>query len=615
MSRNRALVPLLTDLCLVLIVLFARIVTAGRYLHKWDSVQFALALSDYDITRHQPHPPGYPGYIALGWIARRFTQDDNAALVVVGAVSAAILVVVLHRFGRALLGGRGGLAAGLLAALNPLLWYYSSIALSYMLGVAVATIAVWAAFTVRGRARWIAPFVAGLASVCWMPAGILVLPVCIWCFFRKEPVGSSEEQEDSRTEPHPVGLYIAGFATLFILPILVGYLPAIVDTGGLAQYLEAIRSESGKHVLRFNQWVSAPLSEFIANTGSIADFFKQGLGMGRWLLLVLLIPVTGEIGCKPRRVLGLLPLAIVGFIALHWGAEPTVRSLGIVACSVSIGFLLPIPTTPEGWSRRRLLTWWLGPGLLLFAIVYVNYIGIFVIFLPPLILMEAWGIEKAATFMGLQTAREPSEIPRSSVENGEKIVARGPDTRVEMLVGVLFIVLMLFHQWGVFFAGSESEIQENWRGIVARDTYIESVVSAIEDSGVPMEDLVVLGGTDDYRHWTYYLPESRTIWSKYLLYYPVTEGTTVWVSRDRHQDMLQPEISGDPSSANGLTAMFALNGAGGLVVFPDEWERFVGSGIVTPLGVEESAEDPLCYLVSARGASWIVFRNGVFWLE
>src|SRR5688572_24432007 len=31
-----------------------------------DSINFALGLREFDVARHQPHPPGYPLYTALG---------------------------------------------------------------------------------------------------------------------------------------------------------------------------------------------------------------------------------------------------------------------------------------------------------------------------------------------------------------------------------------------------------------------------------------------------------------------------------------------------------------------------------------------------------------------
>ena len=42
-----------------------------RLLPTWDAIQFALALGEYDVVRHQPHPPGYILYVALGRLAGR----------------------------------------------------------------------------------------------------------------------------------------------------------------------------------------------------------------------------------------------------------------------------------------------------------------------------------------------------------------------------------------------------------------------------------------------------------------------------------------------------------------------------------------------------------------
>lgn len=37
-----------------------------------DATNFVLGVRDFDVARHQPHPPGYPVYIALGRAARAF---------------------------------------------------------------------------------------------------------------------------------------------------------------------------------------------------------------------------------------------------------------------------------------------------------------------------------------------------------------------------------------------------------------------------------------------------------------------------------------------------------------------------------------------------------------
>jgi hypothetical protein len=51
-------------LLLGLAALFA--FTRSHWLDDWDSVNFAFGLDDFDVTKHWPHPPGYPVYIAAG---------------------------------------------------------------------------------------------------------------------------------------------------------------------------------------------------------------------------------------------------------------------------------------------------------------------------------------------------------------------------------------------------------------------------------------------------------------------------------------------------------------------------------------------------------------------
>src|SRR5688500_2006887 len=46
--------------------LAAHLLYLAPSLEDIDSINFALGLRDFDVATHQPHPPGYPVYIALG---------------------------------------------------------------------------------------------------------------------------------------------------------------------------------------------------------------------------------------------------------------------------------------------------------------------------------------------------------------------------------------------------------------------------------------------------------------------------------------------------------------------------------------------------------------------
>jgi hypothetical protein len=46
--------------------LLAHLPSLAPSLEDIDSINFALGLHHFDVASHQPHPPGYPVYIALG---------------------------------------------------------------------------------------------------------------------------------------------------------------------------------------------------------------------------------------------------------------------------------------------------------------------------------------------------------------------------------------------------------------------------------------------------------------------------------------------------------------------------------------------------------------------
>ena len=59
--RGRWAIPLAAGL----VTLLVRVpFTVGR-LWDHDSVQFALGVLEFDLAAHQPHPPGYPLYLAV----------------------------------------------------------------------------------------------------------------------------------------------------------------------------------------------------------------------------------------------------------------------------------------------------------------------------------------------------------------------------------------------------------------------------------------------------------------------------------------------------------------------------------------------------------------------
>ena len=47
------------------VVALTRIWARSRSLWDWDEALFSIAVGNYDVVLHHPHPPGFPLYIAL----------------------------------------------------------------------------------------------------------------------------------------------------------------------------------------------------------------------------------------------------------------------------------------------------------------------------------------------------------------------------------------------------------------------------------------------------------------------------------------------------------------------------------------------------------------------
>src|SRR5215469_11945821 len=86
-------------LVLAVVTLLSRWPYRARMLYNWDAVQFALALREFDVAKHQPHPPGYLLYVALGRLLNRWVGDPTLAYVGLAMVFSAGTTFVVYWLG------------------------------------------------------------------------------------------------------------------------------------------------------------------------------------------------------------------------------------------------------------------------------------------------------------------------------------------------------------------------------------------------------------------------------------------------------------------------------------------------------------------------------------
>lgn len=252
------------------IFLLAHLPSIAWFLDDIDAINFAMGLREYDIAKHQPHPPGYPIFILLGKISLMFASvlpgagRPGAALeagalafwgILGGAVSAVSLASLFTRVEDE---ERRALAAMLLTLVCPLFWFTASRALSDMPGFAcvLASQALAAAAFARqrgwsararsegqgsivaaevvstGRLIVLSALIAGLAIGVRSQTLWLTLPVIAVVIVDRAGRAAAGA--------------LLGAGLSFTIGVLAWVIPMIVATGGPARYLQALGSQGAQ---------------------------------------------------------------------------------------------------------------------------------------------------------------------------------------------------------------------------------------------------------------------------------------------------------------------------------------------------------------------------------
>ena len=178
-------------------------------LYNWDAVQFALALSEFDVAKHQPHPPGYLFYVALARVLNVSLGDPTLAYVALSMLFSAATTFTVYWLARAIYGRLTAAAAAALLAVSPLFWFYGSVGLTYAgEAFAASLIALLAWRTLGGSVRhlYAGAVVLGLAGGLRLSVLVLMLP--LWAGAAIVGI-SSPRRIDRRGPPHRQCLCLA----------------------------------------------------------------------------------------------------------------------------------------------------------------------------------------------------------------------------------------------------------------------------------------------------------------------------------------------------------------------------------------------------------------------
>lgn len=199
-----------------------------------DSINFALGVRHFDVANHQPHPPGYPVFIAAAKLTRLVVPSEAVALALLSTLAGALSVVALFALFRVIDPGprkdRWSLAATVVTVTAPLYWLTAARPLSDMPGLAAALAAQAVTLSATNGtgialAGFLAAFAVGLRSqVVWLTVPLLILTIA--------------------RLPAPVRLRVAAnTAGAFTVGALAWALPLAVLSGGVQAYWRALLNQ------------------------------------------------------------------------------------------------------------------------------------------------------------------------------------------------------------------------------------------------------------------------------------------------------------------------------------------------------------------------------------
>ena len=208
-----------------------------------------MGVREFDVARHQPHPPGYPVFIALAKITTAAANGigvdspEIAGLAFWGAAGGAALLIAIFLFVRALFRDDSlALIAMMITGASPLLWFTALRPLSDVAGLGAAGLALAGMSIVLARqTEWDRRRVALLCgSVCLAGISIgfrsqmavLTLPFFGWVLFVSRP-------------RIPLRAATSAVAALAVGG-LAWAIPLIVVSGGPDAYLQALGSQAGE---------------------------------------------------------------------------------------------------------------------------------------------------------------------------------------------------------------------------------------------------------------------------------------------------------------------------------------------------------------------------------
>ena len=338
-------------LALALLFLLAHAACLPATFADVDSINFALGIRDFDVSKHQPHPPGYPVFMAAAKASAFLAgtaglpAPEARGLSFLSAIAGALLIPLLFLFFRELVADRRVAAwAAVVTALSPLFWFNALRPLSDMTGLTAIVLAQTLLVAVilgqrsdigthspqprapRPEARLIlGALVAGVAIGVRAQSFVLTLPLLALALLTPR-----------------AGIRLHGriyAAAALAAGVLLWLIPLLIASGGLDAYLTALRNQAGEDFTGVVMLWTMRSARVAIDAIKYSVLWPWGTVAAGWIVVGVTVAGAIRMALRAPSALGVLVVAFAPYAAFHVLFQETLTTRYALPLVIPMGLL------------------------------------------------------------------------------------------------------------------------------------------------------------------------------------------------------------------------------------------------------------------------------------
>lgn len=309
------------------IFLLAHLATLPATFEDLDAINFAMGVRDFNVSRHQPHPPGYPVFIAAAkgstalLAAIGVPSPAVRGLSTLGAIAGALLLPLLFLFFLRLTNDRTTAAwAAVVAASSPLVWFTALRPLSDLVGLAVVVLAQALLVSVlvsppggnASRRLIVGALVSGISIGVRSQNFVLTLPL----------LAAALAMPATRVPGRDRAVAVAAL----VLAGMSWGVPLLVASGGLEAYLTALRNQAGEDFSGVVMLWTARSPRVAIEAIRHSFLWPWGTLAAGWVVIMVAAAGGVRLLLRAPRALWVLVLAFAPYAAFHLLFQETVTT-------------------------------------------------------------------------------------------------------------------------------------------------------------------------------------------------------------------------------------------------------------------------------------------------